>query len=463
MKLKCSHCSKRFKYESERKRHEDSHSPNFQCAVCSKKFSFLSALRRHEKQHDRKNYVYCTCGKKFRDEILLKRHINYAHKGTFNCEKCSASFNSDTALQTHMKTHKPESERKFKCTFDGCGKSFNFHHHLKHHILTHTNAKQHYCDVCKKGFIQLHHLKAHLNTHNPGSWLYCIEPNCKKKFTTEYARKRHLLTHKVNAEAENTSPLDTISNESPARNSMIGVVDSDLKNSELLKDIACVASANTITEPQKRTKSIEEPPIKFEEQASESYVKNLIDCKTAVGGCLMKAESDNNNCLCAQMSENTETPYDLSPIVDKVKSTNNNVFNCNPSTANCEDCECASVCSLSNTKPPGMNFYDPGENVKPNIEIGINGAIKIKETFDIELKNDVYSPAITSHNDIESFPYNSCKAVLGNCIVSGNATIGEGCLCMKMKIEEQQVTPEEIEEIVPHPSDPKLYSTVINI
>jgi uncharacterized Zn-finger protein len=71
--------------------------------------------------------------------------------GTFVCDKCNATFSSDLALRSHMKTHNPESERRFKCSFDGCNKTFNFAHHLKHHELTHTNTKQHYCNLCGKG------------------------------------------------------------------------------------------------------------------------------------------------------------------------------------------------------------------------------------------------------------------------------------------------------------------------
>lgn len=41
----CTHCSKEFKYESEKRRHEQSHVPQFGCKICSKKFSFLWVYR----------------------------------------------------------------------------------------------------------------------------------------------------------------------------------------------------------------------------------------------------------------------------------------------------------------------------------------------------------------------------------------------------------------------------------
>ncbi|KOB52364.1 Zinc finger protein 19, partial [Operophtera brumata] len=102
---------------------------------------------------------------------------------------------SELALRTHTKTHRPESERRFKCSHEGCTKSFNFSHHLKHHELTHTNAKQYYCSFCGKGFIQSHHLKSHLKAHDPAGWLFCEARGCRKRFHTDYARKRHMATH----------------------------------------------------------------------------------------------------------------------------------------------------------------------------------------------------------------------------------------------------------------------------
>lgn len=45
------------------------------------------------------------------------------------------------------------------------------------------------------GFIQAHNLKVHMKVHEPSKWLPCEIINCKKKFVSEYARKRHQARH----------------------------------------------------------------------------------------------------------------------------------------------------------------------------------------------------------------------------------------------------------------------------
>lgn len=55
--------------------------------------------------------------------------------------------------------------------------------------------------------------------------------------------------------------------------------------------------------------------------------------------------------------------------------------------------------------------------------------------------------------EINMIPFNSCKDVLGNCIVSGNGTIGEGCLCAKMAVDDQPMIAQEIEDITPCPKN----------
>ncbi|XP_075981354.1 uncharacterized protein LOC142979984 [Anticarsia gemmatalis] len=421
----CSHCSKKFKYDSERKRHEQSHFPQFQCKICSKNFSFISALRRHEKQHERKGTVTCEeCSREFRDQILLKRHTKYAHAGSYTCSKCDTVFYSEPALRTHMQTHKVEAERRYQCSFEGCGKKFNFAHHLKHHELTHTNSKQHYCKICGKGFIQSHHLKTHLKTHTADSSLYCTFPDCNKRFATEYAKKRHVAKYHIKTDSG-------ISSDSNSAYDMSAKVTKEQFSTrdETTPSIASIISKTehdtTVVQTDDCVELAEDLSITSDYKQSTS-INDLTDCKLALGTCIMSEEK----CVCVELTKTVTEDYDFTPVEDETINLNKLTIN-----NDCGELCCGGKC--------GGNKEIAPQDEMPVIEYKTDGTVKIKEFLDIDFSVDTKS-------EVKFVPYNSCKAVLGNCIVSGNGTIGDGCLCAKMIVDDQ-VTAQEIEDITPHP------------
>lgn len=441
--LKCAHCDKKFKYESERKRHQESHFPQFSCIVCAKKFSFLSALRRHQKQHERRGTVRCNeCGGCFRDDTLLKRHIKYAHKGSYSCPDCAATFSSEQALRTHSKTHQPESERRFRCTFTGCNKRFNFPHHLKHHELTHTNAKQHFCSVCEKGFIQSHHLKTHLKTHHPENWLYCLIPDCKSKFTTKHALKKHMSTHNKYDDAICTdTKLDSgISSDSSPANDMQGKNDTG-------ENVDCITCGKLISRLQYLHHTLN----------CTAAPQELTRCNNLEDAFIHHSDPEPQNSLDSTYHQATSGTYADNAHVGINEISNNNTTGLEHNFAvNYDDkarTGCAGCRCLDGRAPPS-NAID---NINmPELEYRKDGSIKIKETFDADIIIVNKAPGEKECNEkmepinLREVPYNSCKAVLGNCIVSDDGSVGEGCLCAKMLVDEQ-VSSQEIEELTPNP------------
>ncbi|XP_045507951.1 zinc finger protein 572-like [Colias croceus] len=396
----CSYCDKTFKYESEKKRHERSHVPAFECPECFKKFSFISALRRHQKQHERGERVNCSeCGRSFRDDALLKRHIKYAHEEVHICTKCQTKFNSLQALQSHEKTHKAKSERRYKCSYNGCTKTFNFAHHLRNHEPTHSGQKQHHCSSCGKGFIQINHLKTHLRSHQPDSWLNCIVPSCGKLFTNEYALRRHLARHK-NHETDNMKQ-EIIE----AERMQIQQLDID---KVFTKEVADWFDKYQLNE--------------------ELNVKenNVIEPNNNVQDIL----SPSNN-----IDDKTKFNEERRPIELEKKNKE----------SNCKSCSCDKF--IKNNQKNNM----------PELTYNSDGTIKIKEFIDediiIENKIDVAIEEKEDRSESSNnlIPYNSCKAILGKCIVSGSGTISEECLCAKMAIDDNQMISQEIDEITPRP------------
>ncbi|KPI93564.1 Zinc finger protein 358 [Papilio xuthus] len=453
--VECTRCGKVFKYESERKRHELSHLPGFECNKCGKKFTYISALKRHQKQHERTGTVECDkCNHTFKDAVLLQRHMKYAHEGTHICKECEAQFSSYQALRIHMLTHKPKSERKYSCRYTDCNKTFNFSHHLKYHEMTHTNSRQHFCDICGKGFIQSHNLKVHIKTHEASKRLLCEMPNCTKKFKSESARKRHYARHKkepidkepsenlVNvsalSEGDRSSPCDQFTVLFP-------------EDHELSED----RNVNTELSASTLPKTIEEFQVDIEDDL-HGNINDSMDCvntcRSVLGKCLVTGDTiGNGNCLCDQMVKVNTNEVNKN-LEKENKRLHNVIEKSNDINMSCNNCACSNV--KSNTDKI-ENKKKVNNDCMPEFEYGVNGIIKVINTIDSDLEGIVINnkPKAKSKCDAETIPYNSCKAILGTCIVSGNGTISEDCLCAKMLIDDQQMISQEMEEITPQPCD----------
>lgn len=202
------------------------------------------------------------------------------------------------------------------------------------------------------------------------------------------------------------------------------------------------------------------------------------DCKDMIGGCI-----SDDNCICAQINSNvvemrkiTDTTTEKLLIV-KEKSTNTNVIklgkdlktivienNISIEPNACEGCHCDNWCS-----DHGKTLGIITQNTEtPEIEYRLDGTVKVKDTYDVIFDSEV--KVVHAHTTVVEDLYarkyqeniqeqeiqmmmNSCKDVLGNCIVSGNGTIDDGCLCAKMAVDDQPMIAQEIEDITPCPKN----------
>lgn len=129
----------------------------------------------------------------------------------------------------------------------------------------------------------------------------------------------------------------------------------------------------------------------------------------------------------------------------------------------CEGCHCDNWCSDTGKT---LGIITQGYET-PEIEHRLDGTVKIKDTYDIIFDTEVIEPQAmvedlstrkyhdnnVQEQEVKMIPFNSCKDVLGNCIVSGNGTIGEECLCAKMAVDDQPMIAQEIEDITPCPKN----------
>ncbi|CAK1600177.1 unnamed protein product [Parnassius mnemosyne] len=199
---------------------------------------------------------------------------------------------------------------------------------------------------------------------------------------------------------------------------------------------------------------------------TEEYVST---CTAVLGKCLVTGDTSvSSNCLCAQMVKSDknynrtseETTTDINIKTTDIKEIDN-------ATKTCESCSCSVVnteekfTSHVNVGGQTMKKSKRNNNCMPDFEYATDGTVKVINTIDPQFEgiaNKCNNNNIKRKFDFRgrtnefTIPYNSCKAVLGKCIVSENGLINDDCLCAKMLIDEQQMTSQEIEEITPHPN-----------
>ncbi|RVD92821.1 zinc finger domain-containing protein [Tubulinosema ratisbonensis] len=81
------------------------------------------------------------------------------------------------------------SDKKHKCSFPNCQKSYTKPSYLKIHLNSHTNNRPFKCDQCSKSYTKNSHLTVHKKSHS-NEFLICSK--CTKKFITKDKLKRHV-------------------------------------------------------------------------------------------------------------------------------------------------------------------------------------------------------------------------------------------------------------------------------
>ncbi|KAM4690929.1 zinc finger protein 410 isoform 2-T3 [Rhinophrynus dorsalis] len=105
---------------------------------------------------------------------------------------------TETEVRTSLPAaHRPHSEKRLRCSFTGCDRSFVWPTHLKYHLKTHRNDRSFSCPAegCGKSFYVLQRLNVHMRIHNGEKPFLCSQPGCGKQFTTAGNLKNHLRIH----------------------------------------------------------------------------------------------------------------------------------------------------------------------------------------------------------------------------------------------------------------------------
>ena len=162
---------------------------NFHCHYegCTKSFNKPIRLTDHLRSHANiRPFVcpYAPCIKTFLRDTHLKHHIKSAHTDVrdyvCNWDGCDKKYATGTRLRKHQMTH--EGREKFKCTADGCRRTFRKHGTLQIHITAdHEGRNPFVCEkiggddrVCGMSFDTASKLKRHDSRVHGGDKYWCI-------------------------------------------------------------------------------------------------------------------------------------------------------------------------------------------------------------------------------------------------------------------------------------------------
>lgn len=92
----------------------------------------------------------------------------------------------------------PSQLKTIRCSFSGCGKTFNRPANLAQHLRSHSNTRLFKCPhtPCPKDFLRESHLKHHVKSqHSDVRDYLCDWPDCGKSFVTGTRLRRHRAAH----------------------------------------------------------------------------------------------------------------------------------------------------------------------------------------------------------------------------------------------------------------------------
>ncbi|XP_060756832.1 general transcription factor IIIA, b [Neoarius graeffei] len=207
-------CLKEFRKNKQLKSHKCEHTNQlpFECEFegCGKKYTTSKKLQKHERVHDGYPCAEEGCAFQGKTWTEYQAHRKMEHREALQCDSCAKVFQKARFLKRHRLSVHLGVRRVFKCTKEGCLKTYATHFKLQNHILSlHEGKCPFICphDGCGKAFAMEESLKRHAVVHNPQK---------KKMQKTKQGWKKELeLKTKVSNTSELTAQLQNLSLSKP--------------------------------------------------------------------------------------------------------------------------------------------------------------------------------------------------------------------------------------------------------
>ncbi|XP_060809180.1 zinc finger protein 676 isoform X12 [Amyelois transitella] len=192
----CTHCDETFEVFSKLNNHINQHYPNNICFQCGKAFSaahrLLSHLVTHEPASEAK-YKCSKCDQKFSTKATRNSHMALAHgpEYRYRCPYCKECFKSYPDRTKHLKQY---HDKKIEYPCHLCPAVFSIcNQRTKHIKYVHIRHKQFGCDFCPDKFVTKAQLKNHIVKHI-GERKYQCEV-CKKAYARPKTLREHMRIH----------------------------------------------------------------------------------------------------------------------------------------------------------------------------------------------------------------------------------------------------------------------------
>ncbi|XP_023294026.2 transcription factor IIIA [Lucilia cuprina] len=173
---------------------------NVPCEVdtCDKLFTSISNMQRHIREvHENPKVYQCQfCEEKFTQKLKMRRHEISKHTGIYpyNCDKCSRGFYQKWQWEKHEETCKIYPCSNCDETFD------KWTLFLKHCKETQHSRKYYKCEYCERAYVkpgelQKHVAAKHLEDENSCAGAYkCSYEGCQKSYAYERNLRQHIAT-----------------------------------------------------------------------------------------------------------------------------------------------------------------------------------------------------------------------------------------------------------------------------